>query len=192
MSKKNLGKRTQMDFSKHELRTAEAEILGERCTIHHLKKPGTVVNNIMFVNCGGVLTVTGDHGNWVFCRKFYPSVDGSVSDQYWCEKLQIGSVQNPYVFDPEGTRKQIQEYLDNAEDYGYDNEECKEYLSRCIDYTHDMESDYDAYAYGEMPSLHMTTEDVPKQTKTRIRLLLIFDAFEEICRRIKDGQNEQN
>ena len=37
--------------------------------------------------------VTGDVGNWMFCREFHPSSKGHVSDYYWVEKLQMSSSQ---------------------------------------------------------------------------------------------------
>ena len=37
------------------------------------------------------LIITGDYYNWIFCRPFTPDKDGSVSEMYWIEKLQIAN-----------------------------------------------------------------------------------------------------
>lgn len=68
--------RTGIDFSKHELIIKETDDV----TIHWLKIPNSIKKNIKFTNIEGNLVVTGDFGNWIFCRNFIPSGDGYVSD----------------------------------------------------------------------------------------------------------------
>jgi len=43
----------------------------------HFQVGDSSTNYIQFINTDRVLTVTGDFGNWVFCRPFVPSPDGS-------------------------------------------------------------------------------------------------------------------
>ncbi len=69
-------KRTNLDFTKHELLITNQEGL----LIHHLKVPNTVIYNVKFINTNGVMVVTGDLGHWIFCREFHPAPDEFVSD----------------------------------------------------------------------------------------------------------------
>ena len=64
--------RTDMDWSGHELIITDTEGL----LTHYLKKPGTLMNAVMFINTNGVLVVTGDYSNWMFDREFHPSKGG--------------------------------------------------------------------------------------------------------------------
>ena len=69
------GRRTKLNFSQHELHVIKQEDL----LVHHLRKPGTDMDNIKYINTNGVMVVTGDYGNWMFCREFHPSADGLVN-----------------------------------------------------------------------------------------------------------------
>ena len=121
------GKRTGLDFSKHELLCTKSDEL----TIHHLKKPNTYYDSIKYINTQGIMAVTGDYGNWIFCREFHPSADDYVSSGYWCEKLSIASCQVYKEYDPEETEKEIKRRLKSKvyEDYCSEKnkEEYKEY-----------------------------------------------------------------
>ena len=92
MNKKRV---SSLDFSKHVVTVEKQEGL----LIHTLAIPGTITQSVKFINTQGIMAVTGDYGNWIFCREFHPSPTGSVSDSYWCEKLRISSRQDPYEFD---------------------------------------------------------------------------------------------
>ena len=170
-------KRTQTDFSKHELTVKSQEGL----LIHHLKIPDTIARNIKFINTNDILAVTGDYGNWIFCREFHPSAEGYVSDQYWIEKLRICSCQEPMEYDAEATAEAIQEQLDDP-DADLDEEE-KLYYSDCLSVVDD-ELEYTYTAYREMPG-NMIAEDVIFYKKNRDWIDVVFDGFEEICRRLK-------
>ena len=77
---KNRHKRTDVDFSKHDLTI----IKRENYLLHDLKSPDfDYTERVKFINIEGVLVVTGDYGNWIFCREFHPSSQGYVSDNYW-------------------------------------------------------------------------------------------------------------
>lgn len=177
------GKRTDIDFEKHEiLITKTDEVL-----IHHLKKPNTLHNSIKYINCGGILAVTGDYGNWIFCREFHPSADGYVSDGYWYEKLRILSTQDGEEFDGEATKKALQERLNEyKEDYGEDaREEVIEYYEECMNKCDEHELDYTHFAYREQPR-GMDYEDVILEKDYKFWLKAVFDGFDEICRRLKE------
>lgn len=177
-----VGRRTLIDFTGHELEITDENGL----KIHYLKKKGTIVNSVKFINTNGILVVTGDFGNWIFCREFTPSEGGYVSDGYWAEKLEIYSVQKAYKYDSEATLKALKERIKELKEYGYSKEkrsEAKEYYKECIDLV-DEELDYTYYAYRNFPSF-MDYENVVFETTIHYRLKVIFDAFEEICLRLK-------
>lgn len=185
-------KLSREDFSKHILEIKQDSLT----TVHSLKLENSSMYSVNFINVMDRLLVTGDFGNWVFCRKFIPSKDGYVSPYYWVEKLEILSTQQGYEFDVEGTRKQLEEEIEEYnDDHKYDKEneddddeddETIEYLKRCIELTEEPECYYDAYAYGEHPS-DWDCESVVKVMKIKLRLNIIFDAFNEICRRLENS-----
>ena len=177
--------RTNLDFSKHELIITN----NDNILIHHLKKPDTVIYNIKFINTNDVMVVTGDFGNWVFCREFHPSEDGYVSDGYWIEKLTNSSTQVASEYSPVATKKTILELLKD-EDNDLTEEE-KDYLNECMDNLYDCELDYTYFAYRDNVGRFEDAEYVPFEKEINPWLLYIFDGFEEICRRIKDNKNEE-
>jgi hypothetical protein len=179
-------KRTGVDFSKHELYITETDEI----TIHHLKKPDSVIYNVKFSNIKDHLIVTGDLGNWIFCRNFIPINDSEqISDGYWCEKIQISSTQDPYVFDNESTKKELEELIESGlEEQGYSEdrlEQMKEYYSDCLDHVNESKEIYQAFAYQNYPSF-MDYDQVVYRKDVHPQLKVVFDAFEEICNRL-DG-----
>lgn len=175
-----LGKRTKFDFSKHEVLVTKTDDV----LIHHLKLPGTVMDSVKFINTNGIMAVTGDYGNWIFCREFHPSGgnNGGVSDSYWLEKLKISSCQNPYRYDSEATATEIREILNNPEEELTDEE--KEYLQQGLREVDD-ELDYTYHAYRNTVGRWQDLEYVPHVKKLPAQLHYVFDAFDEICRRLK-------
>ena len=183
MKKKKEKRVEHINFDKHEVYVTEKDGL----LIHHLKEPGTIMCNVKFINTNDVLLVTGDFGNWVFCREFHPSANGSVSDDYWLEKLTINTVQEGKEFDSEATAKEIEEGINGGlKEYGYEGEKLEEIISYYKDilYYSDTEWEYVGRAYGNMPGF-MDAESVPNIKKIKTRLQIVFDAFEEICYRMK-------
>ena len=175
------GKRTSIDFSKHELTTKETnEVL-----VHWLKKPNTICGNVKFINVkGDVLVVVGDYGNWVFCREFHPSKDGCVSDSYWVEKLKISSTQNPYTFDPEKAKSEIDNLL--KEPWSHEEIEFLNSLRQASDLT---EGEFVEACYN-YPS-GFDTEMMPTGKVYNHSLLVVFDAFEEICKRLSEVSKKE-
>jgi len=166
--------RTNIDWGKHEVTKTEFEGV----LIHKIAKPDTRCRSVVFINTQGILAVTGDYGNWIFCREFHPSKDGFVSDSYWCEKLRIGSTQKPSDFDSDGTEKEIRKML-KEEDI---SNEDKEYLKDIIGEVNECEERYMVYAYDNLPK-DRDPEYIPIIKKLNPWLECIFDAFEEICKR---------
>jgi hypothetical protein len=173
------GKRTGIEFEQHEVIITQVEGL----LVHHLKKPNTNTDNIKYINTNGILAVTGDYGNWIFCREFHPSADGGVSGAYWKEKLKILSTQQPNEFDEQGTVEEIDRLL--AEEEDLDEEEI-EYLTECKNKAGYGQFDYDAYAHRENCGRFQDHECVPHCMKTQYWLEAVFDGFDEMCRRIKE------
>ena len=107
-------KNTDIDWGKHEMTIRQEGSI----TIHHLKFPDSSIYNVKFINGEGVLTVTGDFGNWVFCSPFVPSETGYVSEAYWLEKLRIASCQirmnTPQMKLCCGLRKKLQRLKPNG------------------------------------------------------------------------------
>jgi hypothetical protein len=177
------GTRSNVDFSKHALTPIMKD--GETHLIFKFAEPNSYQYAITFINSCNILAVTGDCGNWIFCRSFVPSKDGSVSDGYWLEKLKIASTQVPTNYSEDDTREQIKEMLDD-EDNDLDEED-KEYLENLLDYTGDGEMRYLCYAHDNLPS-GRDHEFVPYRKVLNPMLAVVFDAFDEICRRMKDGE----
>jgi hypothetical protein len=178
--------RTDADFSKHELYVEKCD----NYMMHHLKHPDySHMYSVKFINTNGIMAVTGDYGNWIFCREFHPSAEGGVSTGYWQEKLTMASTQEGYEFDNDATKWEILEGLNGGlEEYGYTGselEQAKEYYESLLEYVECSAWEYEAFAYNNFPGF-MCSEDVPHMKKTKIWLNIVFDAFEEICRRMKD------
>lgn len=175
-----IGKRTVIDWGKHEVTITKQDGL----LVHHLKDPDTVINNIKYINTNGILAVTGDYGNWMFCREFHPSANGFVSEGYWKEKLRNLSTQEPNDFDEDATRKELEEYIADTEDPLNKTE--KEYIEGCLDALGDGEFDYSYYAYRNNVGRFSDNENVPFRKKTKYWLDAVFDGFDELCRRMKE------
>jgi len=174
-----LGKRTEVDFSEHELIITKNDSLA----IWELKIPKSNMEWIRFINVEGHLLVVGDYGDWVFCREFHPSASSGVSDSYWCEKIHIA---NPnmkcYEFDAEGTAKEIEELLTTSDNLTEDE---IEYLNECKHNLEDGEFDYSYVAYRNNIGRFEDSEYVPYVKRINIQLQIVFDGFDEICRRLK-------
>lgn len=180
------GRRTGVDFSNHQLEVVK----NEHVMVHHLKQPGTIINNIRYVNISGNLVVTGDFGNWIFCRPFHPSsTTTEVSASYWMEKLEIHSCQVPTKYNPEETLKSLKEYKKDRKKQGWLTKEEKQYLNRCMELVDD-HLEYQFYAYRELPH-GWDYEDVIHEEKVKPWFQVVLDGFEEICRRLRVEQELQ-
>jgi hypothetical protein len=187
-------KRTNVDFSKH-IHSVEVYKNGDKeIRIDHFKIPDTNMNYIQFINTDRVLTITGDFGNWVFCRPFVPGPKEYVSDIYWLEKLKILSTQVPGSYDGEETAKEIQELIDKGlEDYGYEGDELekmKEWYTDLLRHTDD-EFEYIYHAYRGCNRPNIDNEGIPFCKKLNPWLNVIFDAFDEICRRMNVQEGDK-
>lgn len=170
--------RTTTDFSKHELTIKKDEY----ATIYDFKKLNTITERVVFINCMGILTVTGDYGNYVFCREFHPAKDGYVSDMYWVEKATISSKQEVMKFDEEETLKAINHMLDNPDEDSLDQDD-KNYLEELKNQIYDGYERYIVYAMDNIPESR-DFEFPPIKRTIDFQLQIVFDAFEEVCHRM--------
>lgn len=178
-----MNKRTTIDFSRHEVKVTQFEGV----LIHEFKRPDTRNCMLVFINTQGVMTVTGDFGNWVFCREFHPSPEGSVSAGYWDEKLRIASEQDSHAFCSQQTEIELKEFRDNYEDnYGEMTEEVSEWLENLEGYADD-EFEYTYYAYRETPR-DIDAESVPFGKARHSWLNCVYDGFDALCLKLKENE----
>ncbi len=184
--------RTGVDFSKHIILETHFKLEDHNLDVWDLKLPDSnYTHRVRFINSCGTLTVNGDFGNWVFCREFHPSAKESVSDGYWAEKLRISSVQESSKYDSGETEKEIKNWIKKGlKEYGYEGEELrtkKEQFKELLDHVED-EIEYNYFAYRE--SGIEDYELVPYCKTAHIWLQIVFDAFDELCRRMKIAGKE--
>jgi hypothetical protein len=185
------GIRTGVEFENHELTVVDEDFLH----FHELKKPDTLQGRIKFIHMEGMLIVVGDYGNWMFYRDFYPGPKEYVSDGYWIEKLEMHSTQKGTEFSSEATYEALLNGINGGlEEHGYYGDELEmaiRYYERCIEYC-DSEWEYVAFAHGDNKPGFIDHEDVPYVTRTKQWLRVVFDAFDEICRRMKENEQINN
>lgn len=179
-------RRTTLDFSKHEFKTYKDKYV----TIYELKIPNTGMNSIQYINCCGTMSVTGDFGNWIFCREFHPSSNGNVSGGYWDEKLEISSVQKSHKYDSDKTLEKICEFEKNFEtDFADElDEEIVDWIDT-LKSSVDDEHEYIYHAYRDNPS-NVEWESIPFGEVRHKWLDYIYDGFNEMCDRIKQQEND--
>lgn len=181
LENKSIGKRTGINFSNHEVIVTKTDDI----MIHYLKKPNTQYDCIKFINTNGILAVTGDYGNWIFCREFHPYANGCASIGYWHEKLSILSTQNAKEYSSDETSAALKEMINGgAEEYGYTGERLQQaldYFNECL-LNVDDELDYTHFAYRNYPSF-MDTEEIIFCKDYKYLFKAICDGFDELCRR---------
>jgi hypothetical protein len=173
--------RTKVDFSKHELEV----IKNDHVLIHRFKLPDReYYHSVTFINTCGIMSVTGDFGNWIFCREFHLNSEfGGVSDGYWNEKLSIHSTQTYAKFDSEATLEEIQEFEEKYDEENEMPEEVADWVQELKENV-DSELDYTNIAYREKPS-SIDYECVPFGKKQDSHLSAVYDAIEAICEKLK-------
>ena len=184
--------RTRADFSKHELTIQENPLV----TIFTLQIPNSYTYSVKFILCCDVTTITGDFGNYVVNRLFAPSPEGYVSDSYWIEKIRAQSCQEPLLFDQEETESRIDEAIAEIESDLQHSEDCiGDSCDEELKYLKDLrevvwqggEESYLDLAYNSLPD-GWDFEDIPVGKELVDYLPQVFDAFEEMCRIMKEGK----
>lgn len=184
-----MNKRTNTNFEKHKHRIQIFKCEEEEIRVDHFQIEKSGCQYIKFINTSDSLTVTGDYGNWIFCRPFIPFPGSTVSEMYWIEKLQMYSIQSFTEYDWDAINKEIDDLIDHRlEDIGYegkDIEELKEWFRELREETDD-EIAYLNKAFRDYyaPSC-LDLEYIPTFKVMPIQLKIIFDAYEEISERMK-------
>lgn len=182
-------KRTDVDFTKHILSEThfKDDTTGHSLDVWELRLPNTSWHRVIFINSCGILTVDGDYGRYSFCREFHPSSKGYVSDGYWQEKLRIGSDLEYDRYDAEATRKELKELIKTGlKDYGYEGKELKKLKNQLKELKDHVDDKYEYIYHAYRGDIDLDYEMIPYVKEENIRLKIIFDAFDEICNRIKD------
>lgn len=180
-------KMSDWDFSEHTHTVEEFKSdKGNTIRIDHLRRGESSCGYVRFVNDDYGLSVFGDFGNWIFCRPFVPSEKGYVCAMYWNEKLKMSSSQYHAEYDSEGTENELNELIaeinTNKEDYSYPDRQIQ-YYEDLLNYTED-EIEYTYHAFrNNMPSF-LDYDDIPFVKKGSYQLLIVFDAFNEMCNRL--------
>lgn len=187
-------KRTAIDWSKHVLITKEDSL----CKIHWLRQLDTMTHNVMFIHIENILVVKGDFGRWSFSRDFDPENFNKtgISDNYWCEKIEMGSEQETEIFNNEiaelSIKEKIAELLQNAEKdedgnvcFELENEQNEyEFWHKLLGHCDD-DDDLTTYFRENRPD-SLDFESYPLCRKQNNQLDAIFDAFEEIIKRVSN------
>lgn len=169
-----IGRRTKIDFSNHEVIITQFNGI----SIHTLKKIGTNQDIIIYLNACNVLSITGDYGNWIFCREFHPSPNGRVDSGYWDQKLEIASVQKAKAFDSDLTLSEIERVRKE-----YNSPDVLKWLDK-LKCNVDDEFDYKTIAYREIPN-EVDYLDIPYGKKRHYWLDAVYDGFEALCTKLK-------
>ena len=175
-----------LDLSKHVFTHTHIPKTGCMTTnidIFKFEKINTVTEGMTFINAEGIMSVTGDWGNWVFCRMFFPSASGHVSDSYWCEKLMNASKQDSHTHDNDIAIKEIDELLNDP-----DNEWSEEEKEFWEELKGTAGSEYEWIAVAMNRPRSIDAEQIPKGKILDCWLAVIFDGFDEICRRMEAGE----
>lgn len=170
-------KRTNVDWTKHEL---SITCYKGKPAIYDFRKGNSCVHAITFINVEGVLSVTGDWGNWIFCREFHPTEEGYVSDSYWIEKLQISSCQDPYDFEQSKVKEEVEQL---KKDHDLSEEEI-EFLDDLVIEAGEGKYAFIAKIMNDKPN-DLDYEFLPNGKVVQWWLQVVFDAFDEICHRLK-------
>jgi len=150
----------------------------------NIKKPNTFTDCVKFINTSGIMAVTGDYGNWIFCREFIPNPKNKSSEGYWVEKLQISSCQDPYEFDTETAQDEIVYQLKSfAKDFSTEE---RIWLKELYQAANEGEYEFIWKAWQHPASFE--TELIPTGKKIKYWFLVIMDAFDEICERMKNEE----
>ncbi|UDQ99269.1 hypothetical protein AAEX28_04095 [Lentisphaerota bacterium WC36G] len=175
-------KRTQADFSKHELTVKEFDIDGKKLTIHHFKQKDCRNLEVKITNFDGHCTITGDLGNYIACREFIPTANIIISDYYFCEKLSIASTQKVFEYDSDEQIKYFKECKIEWVEGIKESDEIESIEESFDELINSCENEFELYKALENSDLEF--DEFQPEQKIETWLLMIFDAFEEIGRRL--------
>jgi hypothetical protein len=165
----------QIDWSKHELKIVNNEFIQQ----FELKILDSITHRVCFTNVDNRMLVTGDFGNWVCSRRFYPTDDLFIG--YFKEKFQYLSTQTFSEFDGKETYLEIQRLLTEEEDLTIDE---IEYLENISTEVYD-EISYKYHAYITNVGRFEEYGNIPYVREENFWFNYIHQAFCEIGKRLK-------
>lgn len=163
-----------------------------------IEEPIRMYKTVRIINIQGYTIFSGDwntiilQGHNLIPTKDY---DGHFSDSYMLGKLRMGTYQDLLEFDEEGTLElidaQIAEYNDPEEDNGMVEADI-EYLNDLKEFIGGICSDagglqYEVFAMDNATPYFTDDYDlIPLCKKPKMEVNVYFDAFEEMCYRLKN------
>jgi hypothetical protein len=178
-------KRRDSDFSKHKLEIKKTELM----IMHKLFLPEQPnCENVEFYNikdnARGILVVNGAWDKHIFDRAFIPVSGGKVSDLYWAEKCKTKPEYNA-----DETYDNIQNYIKTLrkENRGVD---IKEDIAFLKEFLKETEDEFIANSFLETTRYDDFLEPYELLAYSKSFLNPIFDAFEEICRRLPECKTD--
>lgn len=185
MNKNELRKKlTDFDFSNHihtvDIIKNTSDIF---IRVDSLRKENSESEYIRFINNSYGMSVFGDCGNWIFDRPFIPEKESYINVPYWLEKLHANSIQSFNEFDfseiEKDINQKISEIENNKEDYCKPDELIRAYIQL-------LDNCFDDIAYlNAIYNSTLNNEDIPIYKLIPKQLLIVFDAFNEICIRLE-------
>ena len=162
-------------------------IKNDNVVIYDLRRDDTNIHSVIFINSCGIMSVTGDLGNWIFNREFHP--DGKIlSADYMDEKLQIASVQKSKIYDSDETLKLLETFRNDFPDlYGRDLFKEELYWLEELENSVDDEFYYKNVAFYKRP-ISIDYETIPFGKRRHYWLEGIYDAFDYINKIIKNDK----
>jgi hypothetical protein len=179
-----------IDFSKHihTVKTYKSEdwneIREDRFWIEW-----SLMNWMVFINHNYWMNVVWDFWCWSFCRNFIPSETEKIYLSYFAEKAFIAN-NNQWieVFDLDELEKQIEEKIKDFKEQWYEWDELEEiqiYYNNFL--TSENEIDYICKIRNtDMPE-SLDYEDILDWKVYSSRFIIIYQAFNEICKRLKNN-----
>lgn len=171
------------DWGKHKQVENTVFMDGKCVNMYTFADPETNNLAIKIINIEGLCVITGDLGNWIFDRCFHPIAGESVNVPYWLKKLRQNSTQQPCDFDTKETIRQIDEKVKEIEET-----EHRLQLDKLLYYNDcKMESDNEVTYMAAAINIPecMNNEDIVVGKILNPQLACIFDAFNEMCNRMK-------
>ncbi len=186
-------KRTNWDFSQNILTITEYK----NNTVYDFKRPDSIVGRVKITNIEGICLITGDFGRWSFCREFHPLNNATVSEEYWLEKLNQNSTQQPTEWNPNDNKQALyelinelkQEFHDEYQKYDHNHNKFKEELDDHIEFINDLigytedEIEFISFAKEHHPN-NFDTERIPEYRSIKHQLNIVFDAFEQMAKQL--------
>jgi len=188
-------KYTRVNFDRHQhKREVFKSDDGNTITVDRLQIDDSSTYCIRFTNTRNSLFVDGDYSRWTFCRPFMPSDEmEEISEHYFVEKAVIGTTQNVQEYSAEETRKSLNNLLFEVEHWGLDPDQVddsKKVIKELIEVSGDVQTYLATRDYTDISPLNM--DDLPLEYSTCYHLLVVLDAYHEICKRLKLKNDDEN